>query len=96
MNNKELIASMAIKMNTPKSVVTMLLETTVATCSELLVEKKTIGFKSFGTFEIRKKLERLSVHPSTQIRTLIPPKLVVYFKQSNILKDRLKDMPYHE
>lgn len=96
MNNKELIASMALKMNAPKSVVAFLLETTVATCTELLVEDKTIGFQSFGNFEVRKKEERLSVHPSTQIRTLIPPKLVVNFKQSNILKDKLKDIPHHE
>ena len=96
MNNKELIASMATKMNAPKAVVATLLETTIATCSELLVEEKIIGFQSFGNFEVRKKEERLSVHPSTQIRTLIPPKLVVNFKQSNILKDKLKDLPHHE
>ena len=96
MNHKELIANMAAKMNVPKSVVEILLETTVATCTELLVEEKTIGFQSFGNFEVRKKEERLSVHPSTQLRTLIPPKLVVNFKQSNILKDKLKDIPHHE
>ncbi|HJV77763.1 MAG TPA: HU family DNA-binding protein [Paludibacter sp.] len=96
MNHKELIASMAAKLNAPKSVVADLLETTVATCTELLVEEKTIGFQSFGNFEVRKKEERLSVHPSTQIRTLIPPKLVVNFKQSNILKDKLKDLPRHD
>jgi len=96
MNNKELIASMALKMNAPKSVVAVLLETTVATCTELLIDDKTIGFQSFGNFEVRKKDERLSVHPSTQIRTLIPPKLVVNFKQSNILKDKLKDLPHHD
>jgi DNA-binding protein HU-beta len=96
MNNKELIASMANKMKAPKAVVAVLLETIVSTCTELLVDDKTIGFQSFGTFEVRKKEERLSVHPSTQIRTLIPPKLVVNFKQSNILKDKLKDMPHHE
>jgi len=96
MNNKELIASMAAKMNAPKSVIEILLETTVTTCTELLVEEKTIGFQSFGNFEVRKKEERLSVHPSTQIRTLIPPKLVVNFKQSNNLKDKLKDMPHHD
>jgi len=77
-------------------VAAILLETTVATCAQLLMEDKTIGFQSFGNFEVRKKDERLSVHPSTQIRTLIPPKLVVNFKQSNILKDKLKDMPHHE
>ena len=87
---------MALKMNSPKSVVEALIETTVSTCTELLKEEKTIGFQSFGNFEVRKKEERLSVHPATQVRTLIPPKLVVNFKQSNILKDKLKDLPNHE
>jgi len=96
MNNKELITSMADKMKVPRSVVEVLLETTVATCTELLLEEKIIGFQSFGNFEVRKKDERLSVHPSTQVRTLIPPKLVVNFKQSNILKDKLKDLSHHE
>ena len=96
MNHKELIAAMAAKMNAPKSVVEALLDTTVKTCAELLIEEKTIGFQSFGNFEVRKKEERLSVHPATQIRTLIPPKLVVNFKQSNILKDKLKDLPHYE
>jgi len=96
MNHKELIATMAAKMNAPKSVVADLLEITVATCTDLLVQEKTIGFQSFGNFEVRKKEERLSVHPATQIRTLIPPKLVVNFKQSNILKDKLKELPHND
>jgi DNA-binding protein HU-beta len=96
MNHKELISAMSVKMNVPKSVVADLLEKTVETCTELLVEEKTIGFQSFGNFEVRKKEERLSVHPASQIRTLIPPKLVVNFKQSNILKDKLKDLPSNE
>lgn len=96
MNHKELIASMAAKMNAPKSMVEDLLETTIKTCTELLVEDKIIGFQSFGNFEVRKKDERLSVHPATQIRTLIPPKLVVNFKQSNILKEKLKELDHHE
>jgi Bacterial nucleoid DNA-binding protein len=96
MNHKELITSMVAKLNAPKSIVADLLETTVTTCTELLVEEKTIGFQSFGNFEVRKKDERLSVHPTTQIRTLIPPKLVVNFKQSNILKDKLKNLRHNE
>lgn len=96
MNHKELISSMAAKMNAPKSVVAALLDTTIATCTELLAQEKTIGFQSFGNFEVRKKEERLSVHPSTRARTLIPPKLAVNFKQSNILKDKLKDLPHYE
>ena len=96
MNHKELIAAMAAKMNAPKSVIEDLLEKTVSTCNELLVEGKSIGFQSFGNFEVRKKEERLSVHPATQIRTLVPPKIVVNYKQSNILKDKLKELPHNE
>ncbi|MEI8084743.1 MAG: HU family DNA-binding protein [Paludibacter sp.] len=96
MNHKELIASMAAKLNTPGSVVANLLDATIGIFTEQLAEEKTFGFQSFGNFEVRKKEERLSVHPSTQIRTLIPPKLVVNFKQSNILKDKLKDLPHNE
>ena len=96
MNHKELIAKMADKMNSPKSIVADLLEKTIETCTELLVDDKTIGFQSFGNFEVRKKEERLSVHPSTQVRTLIPPKLVVNFKQSNVLKEKLKDLSHHD
>ena len=50
MNHKELIAAMAAKMNAPKSVVSDLLDTTIATCTEMLSEGKTIGFQSFGNF----------------------------------------------
>lgn len=96
MNHKELIANMAIKMNAPSSLVANLLEATIGVFSEQLADEKSFGFQSFGSFEVRKKEERLSVHPSTQIRTLVPPKLVVNFKQSNILKDKLKELPHND
>ena len=96
MNHKELIAAMAAKMNAPKSMVDSLMGAVVSACNEQLADEKAIGFQGFGNFEVRKKEERLSVHPSTQVRTLIPPKLVVNFKQSSILKDKLKDLPRHE
>ncbi len=89
MNNKELIASVASKMSLPKTEVKYLLEAFTESFTDQLKEDNTIGFQSFGTFEVRKKEERLSVHPVTQIRTMIPPKLVVSFKQSQILKEKL-------
>lgn len=89
MNNKELISTLSSKLNLSKEETTTLLETFTNCCKKQLEEHNTIGFQSFGTFEVRKKEERISVHPVTQIRTLIPPKLVVTFKQSNILKEKL-------
>ncbi len=92
MNHKELIAKLAERTGLSKPEVEKLLETTVDSVKEQLVQGKAIGIQSFGTFEVRKKEERLSVHPATQLRTLIPPKLVVTFKQSNILKEKLNDI----
>lgn len=89
MNHKELISTLSSKLNLSKEDVSTLLETFNDCCKEQLEESNTIGFQSFGTFEVRKKEERISVHPVTHIRTLIPPKLVVSFKQSSILKEKL-------
>lgn len=89
MNNKELIASIAAKTNLPRTEVTYLLEAFVETVATQLKEDNQVGFQGFGTFEVRKKDERLSVHPLTKVRTMIPPKLVVGFKQSQILKEKL-------
>ena len=89
MSNKELISNVASKMNLPKNEVKYLLETFTETFRNQLKEDNSIGFQGFGSFEIRKKEERLSVHPLTKVRTMIPPKLVVSFKQSSVLKDKL-------
>jgi DNA-binding protein HU-beta len=96
MNHKELIATMATKLNLPKTKVEELMSITVGSFTERLSQGVTIGIQSFGSLEVRKKEERLSVHPSTKIRTLIPPKLVVNFKQSTVLKDKFKDLPHHD
>jgi DNA-binding protein HU-beta len=89
MNHKELVAAIASKMNLKKPEVENILDTMVQVFREQLSEGNTIGLHNFGNFEVRKKEERLSVHPATQVRTLIPPKLVVNFKQSNTLKEKI-------
>ena len=53
-----------------------------------LCEGDSVSIQGFGTFEVRKKNERVSVHPKTQQRTLIPPKLTLNFKCSNTMKDK--------
>lgn len=94
MNHKELINSIAEKLDQPKGEVEKMLDSTVSVFVKNLSEGNNIGIQGFGNFEIRKKEERISVHPVTQVRTLIPPKLVVNFKQSTILKDKLKELPH--
>ncbi|MBF1080992.1 MAG: HU family DNA-binding protein, partial [Prevotellaceae bacterium] len=45
---------------------------------------------NFGTFEVKKRLERIVVNPSTQQRMLVPPKLVLSFKPVTAIKENLK------
>jgi DNA-binding protein HU-beta len=92
MNHKELIAKLAERNNISKPEAEKMLDATVNILKEQLLNGIIVGIQSFGSFEVRKKEERLSVHPATQIRTLVPPKLVVNFKQSTILKEKLNDI----
>ena len=55
-----------------------------------LKDGNTVAIKGFGTFEVKKKMERVSVNPVTQQRLLIPPKLVLTYKPSIALKEKFK------
>lgn len=96
MKHKDLLIAIASSMNQSEETVEKLMDATVEILKSQLVEGNTIGLQGFGSFELKRKEERLSVHPVTKIRTLIPPKLVVNFKQSSTLKVKLKEIPRHE
>ena len=55
-----------------------------------LEEGNIISIQGFGTFEVKKKAERISVNPTTKQRMLVPPKLVLTYKPSTLLKDKFK------
>ena len=55
-----------------------------------LQDGNTVSIQGFGSFEVKKKLERVSVNPITQQRLLIPPKLILSFKPSAGLRERFK------
>ncbi len=61
-------------------------DTIVERCSQM----DTIMLQGLGTFEARKKMERVSVNPATGKRMLIPPKLVLVFKPNSAIKSQLK------
>ena len=61
-----------------------------------LQDGNTIAIQGFGSFEVKKKLERVSVNPVTQQRLLIPPKLVLSFKPGIALKRQIQENPVQE
>lgn len=63
----------------------------VEVITKQLEDGKAVSIATFGTFESKKRIERVCVNPSTGKRTLIPPKLVVSYKPAPTLKDKIKE-----
>ncbi len=53
-----------------------------------LEEENSINIFGFGSFEVKKKLERVVINPSTKQRMLVPPKMTLSFKPSTTLKEK--------
>ena len=87
MNNKEFINELSKQTNQTVGATTKLINDTLRLLEEHFQQDDTVSVSSFGTFEV-KKMERISVNPTTGKRYLIPPKLVLGFKQSNVLKEK--------
>ena len=66
----------------------------LASMSDILANGDSLSVQGFGSFEVKKKDERLSVHPQTKQRVMIPPKLVPVFRPGSHLKSKFKDRQY--
>ncbi|MDR2806304.1 MAG: HU family DNA-binding protein [Dysgonamonadaceae bacterium] len=90
MNTAELITSLAQKLSLSKTETTQRLEVMLKAIIAELLNDNSVYFTNFGSLEVKKREERISVNPASGKRMLVPPKLVVKFKPSNVLKDKLK------
>ena len=62
----------------------------VSLMGENFQEGNSVAMANFGTFEVKKKLERIMVNPTTGQRMLVPPKLALTFKPNPTWKDMIK------
>ena len=89
MNNKEFISELSRRFVYTNKDTTQLVSSVISIMTQQLQDGNTVAIQGFGTFEVRKKLERISINPATQQRMLIPPKLVLTYKPSAILKRKV-------
>ena len=82
MNNKEFTSELAKRLGYTTKETSELMTKLINTMSQQLEDANTISIYGFGTFEVKKKTERISVNPTSKQRLLIPPKLVLNFKPS--------------
>ena len=90
MTNKELVAELSEQLGWTQVKVSEVLAQTVEQLNSKLAENATITIPNFGSFQTRKRAERISVNPQTQQRFLVPPKISVNFKPATVLKEKYK------
>ena len=89
MTNKEFINRLIRESGMPSKEVNELTSTLLGEIEKRLVDEDFIVIPEFGTFEVKKKLERVFVNPVTKQKMLIPPKMFVTFKPSVSLKQKI-------
>ena len=96
MNNKEFISQLSNKTGYTQVDTQRIVTTIVNAMADNLQDGTNIDVSSFGTFEIKKKLERVMINPTTQKRMLVPPKLILTFKPVDEWKEKIKSIPFDE
>ena len=77
MNNKEYIAALAGKLGYPQEQTQKMAKTLIEAMGHHFENGESVVVNGFGTFEVRQRM-------------LVPPKLVLGFKPSSVIKDQYK------
>lgn len=90
MNNKEFTSELAERLGYTIKDTSELIGSLLSDMTQKLEEGNMIVIQGFGSFEVKKKTERISINLASKQRILVPPKLVLSYKPSNTLKDKFK------
>lgn len=91
MDNKTFMEELSSRCGIDRETVDTLTSTLCAVVAEAAVDEDMVAIPGFGTFESKKKMERVVVHPSTGKKLLVPPKISLVFKPSALLKQKIRN-----
>lgn len=89
MNKKELVTSVSEKTGISKSDTKKTLEAIIEAVSAEMQKNEKVILLGFGTFSVKDKAARMSIHPQTMQPLELPAKKVVRFKPSVYLNNLL-------
>ena len=90
MNNKDFLNQLANKANMSSAETKKMVEDFINMFADYADDGSIYSIQGFGNFEVKKKMERIVVNPSTKQRMMVPPKLLLNFKPSASVKDKFK------
>ena len=91
MNNKSFISELSQRMGYTQDDTQKMVHTIIDSMNDCFQKGDVVSIPKFGTFEVKKRLERIVVNPGTKQRMLVPPKLVLGFKPIASLKEKVKN-----
>ena len=91
MDNRKLTETLSRTLDVSIETVGLLIDGLSKAIGEKGAELQSVSIPSFGTFEPKKKNERIALHPASGKRLLLPPKVSLVFRPSPTLKQRIKD-----
>lgn len=89
MNKKELVATVSEVTGFSKSDTRKTLEAIIEAVSAEMQKNEKVIILGFGTFSVKDKAARMSIHPQTMLPLELPAKKVVRFKPSIYLNNLL-------
>ena len=66
-----------------------LVESVLSQMADALVRGEMVKLSSFGSFSVRQKGQRMGRNPKSGEEVPIPPRRVLVFRPSHVLKDRI-------
>ena len=90
MNNKEFIAALSKRTGYKIDDTQNIVRTAVFSIVDELALGGSVSLVGLGTFDVKKRTERIITNPSTGQKMLVPPKLVANFKIDSSLKELTK------
>lgn len=91
MDHKTFLESLSQRVNAGKEETSEMIASLCQVLTEAALDGDSVTFPGFGSFEPRKRIERIALHPSTGKRMLIPPKITMTFRPSTLLKQKVRN-----
>lgn len=90
MNNKEFITELARRGECTQEKAQHAAKALITEMGKVFEDEDTVVVSGFGSFEVKKRLERIVINPATKQRMLVPPKMVLNFKPTTTVKEKFK------
>lgn len=89
MNKKEFIRNVARRSGYSQAKTTELLDAVLAEMFEAWADHKSLEFRGFGVFYVKKRAAKVGRNATTGEKIDIPPKWVVQFRPGEVLDDAI-------